>query len=73
MGPGSEDRKTTLYFPPTLTKLTPNQARKLVADRTYRDQEEAGKFLESLRQQEVKKKDDQPLGNAQDDNRKRSA
>ena len=73
MGPGSEDRKTTPYFPPTLTKLTLNQARKLVADRTYRDQEEAGKFLESLRQHEVRKKNDQPLGNAQDDDRKRSA
>jgi hypothetical protein len=73
MGPGSEDQKRKPYFPPTFTKLTPKQATKLVTDHTHRDQGEAGKFLQSLRQQEVRKKNDQPVDIAHDDNRKRSA
>ena len=39
------------YSPPTLTKLTPEQAQKLVADRTNCSEEEASDFLKSLRKQ----------------------
>jgi hypothetical protein len=42
MGPGSKDKKKKPYFPPTLTKLTPEQAKKLVADRTHCSAQEAG-------------------------------
>jgi hypothetical protein len=47
----SQDRKKKLYSAPSLTKLTPEQARKLVANRRDCSEEEAADFLKSLRQQ----------------------
>jgi hypothetical protein len=41
----SEDQEKKPYSPPILTKLTPEQARKLVADRKYCSEEEAAEFL----------------------------
>jgi len=40
------------YSPPTLTKLTPEQARHFVAHRTNCSDQEAQDALESLRQEE---------------------
>ena len=60
----SQDRKKKPYSPPSLTKLTPEQARKLVADRRNCSEEEAADFLKSLQQQ--------PLHDATDQQRKRS-
>ena len=45
----SEDQKEKPYSPPTFTKLTPKQARKLVADRRNCSEEEAAEFLDSFR------------------------
>jgi hypothetical protein len=70
MEPGSENKKQ--YFPPTLTELTPKQARMLVAQLTHRSEEEAADFLESHCLVNAKKKCVQPLDNA-NENRKRSA
>ena len=61
----SQDRKKKLYSAPSLTKLTLEQARKLVADRRNCSEEEAADFLKSLRQL--------PLHDATDQQRKRSA
>jgi len=61
----SEDQKKKPYPPPTFTKLTPEQARKLVADRRNCSEEEAAAFLKSLLRQ-------QP-NNATDQERKRWA
>jgi hypothetical protein len=61
----SEDQKKKPYSPPTLTKLTPEQAKKFVADRNNCSEEEAADFLNSLLRQ-------QP-NNAMDQKRKRSA
>jgi AmiR/NasT family two-component response regulator len=61
----SQDKKKKPYSPPTLTKLTPEQAKKLVADRKNCSEEEAADFLNSLLRQ-------QP-NNAMDQKRKRSA
>ena len=47
----SQDRKKKLYSAPSLTKLTPEQARKLVANRRDCSEEEAADFLKSLRHQ----------------------
>jgi len=44
--------KKKAYSPPALTKLTPKQARKLVADRKNCSEEAAVEFLESLRRQQ---------------------
>jgi len=60
-----QDRKKKPYSAPSLTKLTPEQARKLVADRRNCSEEEAADFLKSLRQQ--------PLHDATDQQRQRSA
>jgi hypothetical protein len=46
----SQGRKKKPYSAPSLTKLTPEQARKLVADRRNCSEEEAADFLKSLRQ-----------------------
>jgi hypothetical protein len=42
----SKDQKKRPYFPPTLTKLTGEQAKKLVADRKNCSEEEAADLLE---------------------------
>lgn len=60
----SQDRKKKPYSAPSLTKLTPEQTTKLVADRRNCSEEEAADFLKSLRQQ--------PLHDATDQQRKRS-
>jgi hypothetical protein len=46
----SKDQKKKPYSPPTLTKLTREQAKKLVADRKHCGEEEAADFLKCLRQ-----------------------
>ena len=62
----SKDQKKKTYSPPTLTKLTPEQARKLVADRKHCSEEEAAiAFLKSLSRK--------PTNDATDQQRKRSA
>ena len=60
----SADQKRKPYSPPALTKLTPEQAKKLVADRNNCSEDEAADFLKSLRKQP---------NNATDQKRKRSA
>ena len=40
------------YSPPTVSTLTPEQARKLIADRNNCTEEEAAEFLESLQRQQ---------------------
>jgi transcriptional regulator of met regulon len=63
---GSQDNKKKPYSPPTLTKLTPEQARKLVADRKKFNEEKAAiAFLKALSRQ--------PTSNATNQKRKRSA
>jgi hypothetical protein len=61
----SQDQKKKPYSTPALTDLTPEQAKKLVADRKKCSEEEAAAFLKSLRQQ--------PSNDAMDQQRKRSA
>jgi hypothetical protein len=61
-----QDQKKKPYSPPTLTKLTREQARNLVADfKTCSEEEAAIAFLKSLSQQ--------PPSDAMDQKRKRSA
>jgi hypothetical protein len=45
----SQDEKKKPYSPPTLTKLTTEQARQFVADRNNCSEEEATDSLKSLR------------------------
>jgi hypothetical protein len=59
----SEDKRKP-YSRPTFTKLTPEQAKKLVADRNNCNEEEAADFFRSLRKQP---------SDATDQKRKRSA
>jgi hypothetical protein len=59
----SEDKKKP-YSTPTLTKLTPEQAKKLVVDRKKYSEEEAAELLKSLRKQ--------PPNDATDQKRKHS-
>ena len=59
----SENKKKP-YSRPALTKLTPEQAKKLVADRNNCNEEEAADFFKSLRKQP---------SDATDQKRKRSA
>lgn len=54
MGSDSKDKKKKPYSSPKSTKLTLEQAKKVVADRTNCSEEEAADFLESLRQQNDK-------------------
>jgi hypothetical protein len=61
----SEDQKKKPYSPPAFTKLTPQQAGKVVADRKNCSDEEATDFLNAFIRQ-------QP-NNATDQKRKRSA
>jgi hypothetical protein len=61
----SEDQKKKPYSPPTLTKLTPEQAKKFAADRNNCSEEEAAEFLKSLRKH--------PPSDVTDQKRKRSA
>jgi hypothetical protein len=60
---GLQDQPKKPYSPPTLTKMTREQAKKLVMDVKHCSEEEADKFLNSLGQQRISK----------DQERKRSA
>jgi hypothetical protein len=63
------------YFPPALRDLTPEEAKKVIADGKNCSEEEAAKFLESLQRQ--KRQNDQkrnaPLNNGREQEKKRSA
>ena len=64
------------YFPPTLRKLTPEQAKRLIADRKNCSEEEAAEFLKSLRrqqQQNEEKRNEQIPNDAKNEKWKRSA
>lgn len=66
--------KKKLYSPPTVKTLTPDQARKFIADRKNCTEEEAAEFLESLQRQKLP--DDQKRNGPPKDNKeqkKRSA
>jgi hypothetical protein len=73
MGPGSKDKKKKPYFPPTLTKLTPEQAKKLVADRTHCSAQEAAEFLESFRREQPQNEEKHRPNDDVDKKRRRSA
>jgi hypothetical protein len=73
MGFEIEDKKKKPYFPPSVTKLTPNQAKQFVVDRTNSSEEGAEDFVESLRQQKKTKQNEQPLDDSQDEKWRRSA
>ena len=73
MGPGSKDKKKKPYLSPTLTKLTPDQARKLVTERTHRNDQEAADLLQSLRLQQPHKEEKPPPKDAEGKKRRRSA
>jgi hypothetical protein len=60
----AEDQTKKPYSSPTVKKLTPEQAKKLVADRNNCSEEEAADFLNALRKQQQ--------NNATDQKRKRS-
>jgi hypothetical protein len=73
MGPGSKDKKKKPYLSPTLTKLTPKQAKRLVAERTHRNDQPGAEFLESLRKQQPQKEEKHPPNEAGKEKRQRSA
>lgn len=73
MGPGSKDKKKRPYLSPTLTKLTPEQAERLVAERTHRNVQQAAEFLELLRQRQPQKEEKHPPIDAEKEKRQRSA
>jgi len=58
MQPDSKNKKKP-YSPPAVTKLTPEQAKQLVADRKNCSEEEAAEFLQSLRKQQQNDSTDQ--------------
>jgi len=60
----SKDKNKKPYSTPTLSKLTPEQAKKVVADRKKCSEEEGAELLKSLRKQ--------PPNDATDQKRKRS-
>lgn len=63
------------YSPPALRNLTPEQAKKLVADRKNCSEEEAAEFLESLQRQKPQndQKRNEPLNDSREQEKKRSA
>jgi hypothetical protein len=61
----SEDQKKRPYSPPSFIKSTPEQAKKLVADRKRCSEGEASDFFDSFSLQQ--------LNDATDQKRKRSA
>ena len=73
MAPGSKDKKIPHYLSPTLTKLTLERAKKLVADRTDCNDREAAEFLESLRQKWPQKEETSRPHGAAEKIRRRSA
>ena len=73
MGPSSKDKKKKPYLSPTLTKLTPDQSKKLVVERTHRNHQEAADLLRSLRLQQPHKEEKHPPKDADGEKRQRSA
>ena len=80
MESGPQDKKKKPYVPPNLSKLTLDEAVKLTADRTNRNQQEAAEFLESLRREKPPHEEKRPQNGekhppneAMDEKRKRSA
>jgi hypothetical protein len=73
MGSDSKDKKKKPYLSPTVTTLTPEQAKRLVAERTHRDDQQAAKFLESLRQRQPQKEEKHPPNDAAKEKRQRCA
>jgi hypothetical protein len=73
MEPGFQDKKKKPYLSPTLTKLTPDQARKLVVERTHRNHQEAADLLQSLRLQQPHKEEKHAPKDAEGKKRQRSA
>jgi hypothetical protein len=71
MKPDSKAKKKP-YSPPTVAKLTPEQAKQFVAHRTNCSDQEAADFLESLRREQPRN-EEQSQNDANDDKRKRSA
>jgi hypothetical protein len=63
------------YSPPALRNLTPEQAKKIIADRKNCSEEEAGEFLESLRhrQQQNSEEQNEPRDDAKGQKPRRSA
>jgi hypothetical protein len=63
------------YSSPTIRKLTPGQAKTLIADDRNCSEEEAAEFLESLQRQQRQndQKRNEPLNDAKEQKRKRSA
>jgi hypothetical protein len=66
----SEGEKKS-YSPPTVTKLTPEQARQFVKGRTNCSDQEAADFLESMRREQ--QQNEQQQNDAKDEKRKGSA
>jgi hypothetical protein len=67
--------KKKSYSSPTIRELTPEQAKKIVADRKGCSEEEAADFLESLQrlQQQNDQKRNDPPNDPKERERKRSA
>jgi hypothetical protein len=72
MGRDSKDKKKP-YLSPTLKKLTIERAKKLVADRADRNDQEAAEFLKSLRQEWPKKEEKYGPNGPEGKRRQRSA
>ena len=67
--------KKKTYSPPAIRNLTPEQAKKLIAERKNCSEDEAAAFLESLQRQQQPndQKRSAPLGDNKEQERKRSA
>lgn len=63
------------YSPPTIRKLNPGQAKKLIADHRNCSEEEAAEFLDSLQRQQRQddQKQNEPLNDTKKQERKHSA
>jgi NAD(P)H-nitrite reductase large subunit len=61
------------YSSPALKNLTLEQAKKIVAQRKNRTEEEAAQFLESLQRQQNDQKRNEQVNDKKEQERKRSA
>jgi hypothetical protein len=73
MEPGFQDKKKKPYLSPTVTKLTAEQAKKLVSERTHRNDQEAAEFLESRRLEKPQKEEKYRPNDPEGKRRQRSA
>lgn len=71
--PSDSNSKKKLYSRPIATKLTPEEARQIVAERTNCSDQEAADFLESLRKQQQNEANEEHQQDGTDAKRKRSA